>query len=199
MTRAAQSKSRTRSSDGDLFIVDNSDREWNVRRYLHDWCKYSQTIDVATGHFEIGSLLCLEDAWQAVDHLRILMGDEVSRRTKRAFEDALRSLLERLDDSIEREKEKNDFLAGVPEAVWNFHIGGYQVCHKWLSDRKKKGGKNPRPGRVLTDDDIAHYHRIIIALNETIRLMKEIDEVIEAHGGWPDAFVTDRPIEDPEA
>ncbi len=79
----------------------------------------------------------------------------------------------------------------MPEAVWNFHIGGYQVCQKWLSDRKRKGGKNPRPGRILTDKDIRHYHRIVIALNETIRLMREIDETIESHGGWPGAFVTE--------
>ncbi len=70
---------------------------------------------------------------------------------------------------------------GVPEAVWNFHIGGYQVCEKWLKDRK---------GRPLTDEDIAHYHKIVIALTETIRLMAEIDEVIETHGGWPGAFAT---------
>jgi len=68
---------------------------------------------------------------------------------------------------------------GVPEAVWNFHIGGYQVCEKWLKDRK---------GRALTDEDIAHYHKIVVALTETIRLMAEIDEVIVEHGGWPDAF-----------
>ena len=68
---------------------------------------------------------------------------------------------------------------GVPEAVWNFHIGGYQVCEKWLKDRK---------GRTLSEDDIAHYQKIVVALNETIRLMKEIDEVIEQHGGWPGAF-----------
>ncbi len=68
---------------------------------------------------------------------------------------------------------------GVPEAVWNFHIGGYQVCEKWLKDRK---------GRTLTDEDIAHYHKIVIALTETIRLMAEIDEVISQHGGWPGAF-----------
>jgi hypothetical protein len=70
---------------------------------------------------------------------------------------------------------------GVPEAVWNFHIGGYQVCEKWLKDRK---------GRTLTDDDIAHYHKIVVALSETIRLMAEIDEVINQHGGWPSAFAT---------
>ena len=43
---------------------------------------------------------------------------------------------------------------------------------------------------MLTDDDIDHYQRIVVALNETIRIMAEIDEVIEQHGGWPDAFIT---------
>jgi hypothetical protein len=75
----------------------------------------------------------------------------------------------------------------VPEEIWNFRIGGYQVCEKWLKDR---GPKKGQPGRVLTADDIAHYHRIVIALHETIRIMGEIDEVIEEHGGWPDAFMT---------
>jgi hypothetical protein len=65
---------------------------------------------------------------------------------------------------------------GVRENVWNFHIGGYQVCEKWLKDRK---------GRTLTKDDLAHYHKIVIALAETIRLMAEIDEVVTQHGGWP--------------
>jgi len=70
---------------------------------------------------------------------------------------------------------------GVPQDVWNFHIGGYQVCEKWLKDRK---------GRTLTADDITHYHRIVIALHETIRIMKEIDAVIDKHGGWPGAFAS---------
>ena len=70
---------------------------------------------------------------------------------------------------------------GVPVEVWDFHIGGYQVCHKWLKDRK---------GRTLSDEDIAHYQKIVVALGETIRIMAEIDDVIEAHGGWPDAFQT---------
>jgi hypothetical protein len=70
---------------------------------------------------------------------------------------------------------------GVREEVWNFHIGGYQVCEKWLKDRK---------GRPLSDEDIAHYHKIVVALSETIRLMAEIDKVIDQHGGWPGAFQT---------
>jgi len=68
---------------------------------------------------------------------------------------------------------------GVPEAVWNFHIGGYQVCEKWLKDRK---------GRILTAEDLAHYQKIVVALSETIRLMEGIDKVIDLHGGWPGAF-----------
>jgi hypothetical protein len=68
---------------------------------------------------------------------------------------------------------------GVPEDVWKFHIGGYQVCEKWLKDRK---------GRTLSEDDIEHYQKIVVALSETIRIMAQIDEVIEEHGGWPGAF-----------
>lgn len=78
----------------------------------------------------------------------------------------------------------------VPKETWGFHVGGYQVCEKWLKDRAGKGGKKPHPGRILTDEDILHYRRVVTALTETRRLMAEIDEVIEKHGGWPGAFQT---------
>jgi hypothetical protein len=80
------------------------------------------------------------------------------------------------DTTVWLGKAKTTGFRGVPEPVWNFHIGGYQVCEKWLKDRK---------GRTLTTDDIAHYHKIVVALSETIRLMAEIDAAIEKHGGWP--------------
>lgn len=82
-------------------------------------------------------------------------------------------------DTVWLDKSQMCGFRGVPEDVWNFHIGGYQVCEKWLKDRR---------GRTLSKDDIAHYHKIVAALRETIRLMKEIDEVTEKHGGWPGAF-----------
>ena len=94
------------------------------------------------------------------------------------------------EDTVWIDKAKSRGFKGVPEEVWRFHIGGYQVCDKWLKDRQAKGGKNPRPGRVLTDEDIEHYQKIVVALSETIRIMAKIDETIEAHGGWPDAFIT---------
>lgn len=76
----------------------------------------------------------------------------------------------------------------VPKPTWQFMVGGYKVCEKWLKDRAGKGGENPHPGRVLTDEDILHYRRVVVALTETQRLMTEIDKVIDQHGGWPDAF-----------
>ena len=60
------------------------------------------------------------------------------------------------------------YTSGVPESVWEFKVGGYQVCEKWLKDRR---------GRALSMDDITHYQRIVVALKETIRLMAEIDKI----------------------
>src|SRR5947208_14187589 len=104
---------RSSSTGSELFIVDNSQEDWKVLRYLHDWCQISKSIDIATAYFEIGSLLALNDEWQKVDQIRILMGDEVSLRTMRAFEAGLSGVVRQLDASLEREKEKNAFLSGV--------------------------------------------------------------------------------------
>jgi hypothetical protein len=71
---------------------------------------------------------------------------------------------------------QTQYFGGVPKPVWEFSIGGYQVCHKWLKDRK---------ARQLTYQDIQHYQKIVAALQETIRLMGRIDGLISQHGGWP--------------
>ncbi len=108
---------RTSTTGSELFIVDNSDADWKVLRYLHDWCQVARGLDVATGYFEIGSLLALKDEWQKVDQIRILMGDECSMRTAAAFEAGLGRITAALDNSLEAEKIDNDFLAGVPAIV----------------------------------------------------------------------------------
>lgn len=64
----------------------------------------------------------------------------------------------------------------IPQVIWDFYIGGYQVLNKWLKDRK---------GRTLSEEDIEHHTKVVKALHETAQIMSEIDEVIEAHGGWP--------------
>jgi predicted helicase len=77
-------------------------------------------------------------------------------------------------DTVEKLAYKNgkifinaeQYFGNVPEVVWNFYIGGYQPARKWLKDRK---------GRALKNADIEHYQKIIVALAETNRIMKEID------------------------
>ena len=63
---------------------------------------------------------------------------------------------------------ESQYFANVPEVSWNFYIGGYQPAQKWLKDRKE---------RKLEFDDILHYQKIIVALSETDRLMKEIEKI----------------------
>jgi len=60
------------------------------------------------------------------------------------------------------------YFANVPLIAWEFYIGGYQPAQKWLKDRK---------GRELSFEDILHYQKIIVALSETDRIMKEVDKV----------------------
>ena len=63
---------------------------------------------------------------------------------------------------------ETQYFSNVPELAWNFYIGGYQPAQKWLKDRK---------GRELSYEDILHYQKMIVALSETDRIMKEIDKV----------------------
>ncbi|MBP8992792.1 MAG: N-6 DNA methylase, partial [Bacteroidales bacterium] len=60
------------------------------------------------------------------------------------------------------------YFDNVPLIAWEFYIGGYQPAQKWLKDRQ---------GRTLEFDDILHYQKIIVALTETDRLMREIDKI----------------------
>jgi hypothetical protein len=52
--------------------------------------------------------------------------------------------------------------------VWQYQIGGYQVCDKWLKDRK---------GRMLSLEDIKHYCKVVTAIKHTIKIQKEIDNL----------------------
>jgi len=61
---------------------------------------------------------------------------------------------------------KEKYFEGVPLDVWNYHIGGYQVLHKYLKDRK---------GRIM--DDAPRYCRIVTALSKTIEIQKQIDKI----------------------
>ena len=63
---------------------------------------------------------------------------------------------------------ETQYFDNVPQIAWDFYIGGYQPAQKWLKDRKE---------RTLEFDDILHYQKIIVALTETDRLMKDINKI----------------------
>ncbi len=78
-------------------------------------------------------------------------------------------------DKIKYDKEgervyiNNDqYFERIPETIYQYQIGGYQVCNKWLKDRK---------GKVLSLDDIKHYCKVATAINHTINIQKSIDEI----------------------
>jgi predicted helicase len=78
-------------------------------------------------------------------------------------------------DKIKYDKEgervyinKDQYFEGIPENIWQYQIGGYQVCNKWLKDRK---------GKVLSLDDIKHYCKVATAIKHTINIQKSIDEI----------------------
>ena len=79
------------------------------------------------------------------------------------------------------DKRKTKGLKGVEPAVWAFFVGGYQVCEKWLKDRK---------GVSLSKNDVEHYQLVVATLAALAKLMKDVDAVIAKHGGWPGAFAT---------
>jgi len=82
------------------------------------------------------------------------------------------------DNKVEKlkydEKEKrvhfnqSQYFDGITKELWRYQIGGYQVCDKWLKDRK---------GRILTLGDIKHYCKVITAIKKTIEIQKEIDKL----------------------
>jgi hypothetical protein len=114
--------------------------------------------------------------WKLVAHGRHLR--ELHLLTHPAVRKPITSFPEAGTDTIEKPVFKNgrvyinetQYWDGVPEAVWNFYIGGYQPAQKYLKDRK---------GRKLTTAEFENYERMIVALNETIKVMQEIDQVFK--------------------
>jgi len=58
------------------------------------------------------------------------------------------------------------YFEGITAELWNYYIGGYQVLHKYLKDRRNK-----------TLSDPIHYCRMVTALAHTQELQEQVDEV----------------------
>jgi superfamily II DNA or RNA helicase len=97
----------------ELFIVDNTDEHWKALEYVSQWCDISETIDIATGFFEIGALLALDGHWQKVDKIRILIGGDTTRQTS----DAIRKAANAMEASFSKAREEDIFLEGLDAIV----------------------------------------------------------------------------------
>ena len=75
----------------------------------------------------------------------------------------------RYDPDVQRVYvNKTQYFGPVPPEVQDYRIGGYQVCDKWLKDRKD---------RRLDLDDIRTYCRMVTAIAATLSIQDEIDNL----------------------
>ena len=100
-----------------LYVIDNSSEDQTVKKYLTEWCQVSKQMDVATGYLEIGGLLDLDQSWQKLDKIRIILGNEMTKRTRNVIDSVVTAMLTRLKDSVDDEQEHNEFLIGVHAIV----------------------------------------------------------------------------------
>jgi len=63
---------------------------------------------------------------------------------------------------------REQYFSPVPDELWSYTIGGYQVLDKWLKDRAE---------RRLSSADIKRYCRVATALAETMKIQVELAEV----------------------
>src|SRR6476646_8507439 len=102
----------------ELFIVDNSISGWTGLPYLDEWTGIANQFDISTGFFELGSLLAMGESWKQLDKIRILMGADMTNRTRKALLEAVRSRAQRvLDEGLEGDKRTNPLLEGVSAIV----------------------------------------------------------------------------------
>ncbi len=90
-------------------VIDNRG-ENTLLALLKSLLSQAVSLDIATGYFEIGSLLALQNSWRYLKNLRIILGDETSKRTRREL---IESIKRQCNESIEIEKERDDTLKGL--------------------------------------------------------------------------------------
>jgi hypothetical protein len=78
------------------------------------------------------------------------------------------------------------YWAGVPRAVWEYTLGGYQVIKKWLSYREKD-----LLGRDLTAEEARYVTEMVRRISAILSLGPELDASYERVKGdtyaWPNA------------
>ncbi len=107
---------------------------------------------------------------QRLIDLHLVKSDKLNRPICKYFGKGDNTVEKILYDELHQGVHINEtqHFEGIPEQTWQYHIGGYQVCEKWLKERK---------GRKLILDEIEHYCKMVTAIYGTIETQKEIDEL----------------------
>jgi predicted helicase len=85
-----------------------------------------------------------------------------------------------IDSGLNGNEAGTSGFTGVTKEVFEFEIGGYQVCEKWFKDRR---------GRSLSADEISHAREMLSSIARIISTQSEIDQLIDQFGGFPGAFI----------
>jgi hypothetical protein len=164
-------------TSGDLFIVDNSDDAWKGLRYLQDWTEIASGFDIATGFFEIGSLLALDGKWEKLSKIRILMGDEMSARTKQALLDGLKAKISgRLDASLEENKETVPLRLYSGKEQPDPHSRGVFLCYRLPAEDKSLPPEQAWEGEA----NRSGWYLYLLADGSIIETAPRIAEVIRS-------------------
>jgi len=126
---------------------------------LQDLLPATASWDIATGTFDIGSLLVLGELWQPIKPIRILMGDETTRRTRKEL---LNATSKQADEGIEIAKEEDDSptMVGL-EAIRQ------ALASKQIQARVYHRAKFHAKAHILKTRDEAPEHSLIGSSNFT--------------------------------
>lgn len=106
---------------------------------------------------------------QRLVELHLLKSTELDLPTAK-FQGKGGNKVQKLKYDEEKERlyiNQDQYFTGITKEIWQYQIGGYQVCNKWLKDRKT---------RTLSLDDIKHYCKTATSLQKTIEIQQEIDD-----------------------
>jgi len=164
-------------------IIDNRSAN-TVENALLKLLPHLEKLDVATGTFEIGSFLQLEGLWQDLKKIRILMGDETTRRTKKEI---LNAILRSSNESVEAEKERDDALTGL--AAVRKAIAGKQIAMRIYSKARFHAKAYLMESRETSPVDYAivgssNFTRPGLTKNLELNLFSTDQAHVQALGDW---------------
>ena len=113
----------------------------------------------------------MADFGQQLNDLHLMKSDLLNKPIAKYQGKGDNDRIEKIIYSEEERKiyiNKEKYFDNVSSVLWNYQIGGYQVLQKYLKDRKDRNMDDPR-----------YYCRIVTAIDKTISLQNQIDEIYD--------------------